>query len=176
MTLTTTAVESAGTPVCTVSVQPAPNATASVPRPERVSISRVGSSGVKRLAAELAVAPVKSLVRPAQSSTGAGGDVGAGGAVGGAGTSPTTWNHEDLRPSADLKSLPVMSTDDAVPLTVIVNTRPPHSPLPSRVLTTRPAERADRGPCSLDRIGGNGRGPACARRCQRQRRPRRSPG
>ena len=131
VTLTTTAVASAATSGSMVSVHPPPSATCAVPTPYRVSTSRTGVSGVKRLAAGLAPAPATVVVlRPAH------GSLGEGFGGGGGGTAPRTWNHVDFRPSRDRNVSPEMLTEPADPFSVIVRTRPPQSPLPSRVSIT----------------------------------------
>ena len=128
VTLTTTAVASAPTLGSMVSVHPAASGAAGTPRPERVSTSRVGVSGVNRLAAPLAVTPATvEVVCEPHGSVGAGTDV-----------SPTRWNQFDFRPIVALNVSPLMFTAPAEPLMRIVSTRPPHSPKPSRVFTTMP--------------------------------------
>ena len=44
-------------------------------------------------------------------------------------------NQDDLRPTRNRKSSPVVCTEPAVPVSVMASARPPHSPLPSRVST-----------------------------------------
>jgi hypothetical protein len=120
-------------------VHPAPTGSISVPTPIRVSTRRTGVSAVNRLAVLSAVCPtIRSASRPLHGSDGPPG-VGAGvGLPPGLSAAPRTWNQFDFRPNFDRNAAPVTVTDPPVPTTSIESTRPPHSPLPSRDVTTMP--------------------------------------